>query len=93
MRRRWGSKRIIDRCRLVQESLDRPALTTDVIVGFPGETDRDFADTLRVVREIGFSKIHIFHSARAVAHRPPRCPIKFRRPKKLSGWSNWPNGG
>ncbi len=60
MRRRWCSKRIIDRCRLVKETLDRPALTTDVIVGFPGETDDDFAATCRVVREIGFSKMHIF---------------------------------
>jgi threonylcarbamoyladenosine tRNA methylthiotransferase MtaB len=60
MRRRWCSKRIIDRCQLVKQSLDRPALTTDVIVGFPGETDTDFAATLRVVREIGFSKIHQF---------------------------------
>jgi threonylcarbamoyladenosine tRNA methylthiotransferase MtaB len=60
MRRRWCSKRIIDRCRLFQDTLDRPALTTDVIVGFPGETDEDFAATLRVAREIGFSKIHKF---------------------------------
>jgi threonylcarbamoyladenosine tRNA methylthiotransferase MtaB len=60
MRRRWCSKRIIDRCRLVRETLDRPALTTDVIVGFPGETDEDFQATCSVVREIGFSKIHQF---------------------------------
>jgi threonylcarbamoyladenosine tRNA methylthiotransferase MtaB len=60
MRRRWCSKRIIDRCRLFQDTLDRPALTTDVIVGFPGETDADFQATCRVVREIGFSKIHKF---------------------------------
>jgi threonylcarbamoyladenosine tRNA methylthiotransferase MtaB len=60
MHRRWGASRIIDRCRLVKESLDKPALTTDVIVGFPGETDEDFADTCRTVREIGFSKIHKF---------------------------------
>jgi threonylcarbamoyladenosine tRNA methylthiotransferase MtaB len=60
MRRRWCSKRIIDRCRLVKDSLDRPALTTDVIVGFPGESDEDFAATCRVVREIGVSKMHIF---------------------------------
>jgi threonylcarbamoyladenosine tRNA methylthiotransferase MtaB len=60
MRRRWCSKRIVDRCRLVQETLDRPALTTDVIVGFPGETDEDFTATCRIVREIGFSKIHKF---------------------------------
>jgi threonylcarbamoyladenosine tRNA methylthiotransferase MtaB len=60
MRRRWGAKRIVERCRLVQSMLDRPALTTDVIVGFPGESDEDFEATCNVVREIGFSKIHIF---------------------------------
>jgi threonylcarbamoyladenosine tRNA methylthiotransferase MtaB len=50
----------VDRCRLMQESLGLPAFTTDIIVGFPGETDADFAETLRVAREIGFSKIHKF---------------------------------
>jgi threonylcarbamoyladenosine tRNA methylthiotransferase MtaB len=60
MKRRWGSRLFIDRCRLLRESLDNPAITTDLIVGFPGETDDDFAATLRVARECGFSKIHIF---------------------------------
>ena len=60
MRRRWGAKRFVDRCRLVRDALDRPALTTDVIVGFPGETESEFDETLAVCREVGFSKIHIF---------------------------------
>lgn len=60
MKRRWSARHFIDRCRLVCESLAEPALTTDVIVGFPGETDADFAETCRVVREVGFSKVHIF---------------------------------
>ena len=60
MRRRWGAKRFVDRCRLVRETLDQPALTTDIIVGFPGETEADFEDTCRVAEEVGFSKIHIF---------------------------------
>jgi threonylcarbamoyladenosine tRNA methylthiotransferase MtaB len=60
MRRRWGSQRFIDRCQLLQERLDRPAITTDVIVGFPGETDAEFAETLDVCRRVGFSKIHMF---------------------------------
>ncbi|MCC7084182.1 MAG: tRNA (N(6)-L-threonylcarbamoyladenosine(37)-C(2))-methylthiotransferase MtaB [Pirellulales bacterium] len=64
MRRRWGAKRIIDRCRLVQQTLDQPALTTDIIVGFPGEADEDFTATCEVVRELGFSKIHIFPYSR-----------------------------
>lgn len=60
MRRRWGSRRFVDRCRLVCARLDQPALTTDIIVGFPGETEQDFSDTCRVAEEVGFSKIHIF---------------------------------
>ena len=90
MRRRWCSKRIIDRCRLFQESLDRPALTTDVIVGFPGETDADFADTLRVVREIGFSKIHQFpfspRRGTPAAEMPDQipAPVKTARLERLA---------
>jgi threonylcarbamoyladenosine tRNA methylthiotransferase MtaB len=60
MRRRWGARRFVDRCQAVRERLPCPALTTDVIVGFPGETDEDFAATCRVCEEVGFSKIHIF---------------------------------
>jgi threonylcarbamoyladenosine tRNA methylthiotransferase MtaB len=60
MRRRWGAQRFVDRCGLLKERLDRPAITTDVIVGFPGETDVEFAETLEVCRQAGFSKIHMF---------------------------------
>jgi threonylcarbamoyladenosine tRNA methylthiotransferase MtaB len=60
MRRRWGRQRFIDRCRLLQERLDRPAITTDIIVGFPGETDAEFQETIDAARAVGFSKIHIF---------------------------------
>lgn len=60
MRRRWGAKRLVDRCLLARETLDHPALTTDLIVGFPGETEADFEQTCEVVRQIGFSKLHVF---------------------------------
>ena len=60
MRRRWGTRLFLDRCRLVRESLDNPAITTDVIVGFPGETEIDFQATLDTCRAAGFSKIHSF---------------------------------
>jgi threonylcarbamoyladenosine tRNA methylthiotransferase MtaB len=60
MRRRWGSRRFIDRCGLVQERLNRPAITTDIIVGFPGETNAEFQETIAASRAVGFSKIHIF---------------------------------
>jgi threonylcarbamoyladenosine tRNA methylthiotransferase MtaB len=64
MRRRWGHRRFLDRCHLLRERLDRPAITTDVIVGFPGETDEEFEETLAACREAGFSKIHAFPFSR-----------------------------
>ena len=60
MKRRWTRRHIIDRCELVKKELRLPAFTTDVIVGFPGETEKDFEDTVDACRQIGFSKIHMF---------------------------------
>lgn len=60
MRRRWGTKRFLDRCQLAKEYLDLPAITTDVIVGFPGETEEEFQQTLDTCQAAGFSKIHVF---------------------------------
>jgi len=86
MRRRWGSRRFVDRCQLLKESLDRPAITTDIIVGFPGETDAEFAETCDVAREVGFSKIHIFpFSARRgtpAADMPDQLPKKLKQARR-----------
>ncbi len=43
---------------------DKPAITTDIIVGFPGETEEEFAETLQFARDIAFSQIHIFKYSR-----------------------------
>lgn len=81
MKRRWSRRHIIDRCRLINEKLDQPAFSTDVIVGFPGETDSDFEDTLDACRQIGFSKIHMFpFSARAGT---PAAEMEDQIPKQL----------
>ncbi|MDB4476994.1 tRNA (N(6)-L-threonylcarbamoyladenosine(37)-C(2))-methylthiotransferase MtaB [Rhodopirellula sp.] len=60
MRRRWGTRMFLDRCQLLKESLDRPAITTDIIAGFPGETEEEFEQTLMTCKKAGFSKIHAF---------------------------------
>ncbi len=44
----------------LKSAFDRPALTTDIIVGFPGETEADFKQTVKICKEIGFAKIHVF---------------------------------
>lgn len=60
MHRRWGARRFVDRCQLAREYVSDLALTTDIIVGFPGETEDDFARTCEVARAVEFSKIHLF---------------------------------
>jgi threonylcarbamoyladenosine tRNA methylthiotransferase MtaB len=89
MRRRYRSAGFLERCRRIRAALDQPALTTDVIVGFPGETDADFEDTCRVVREAGFCRIHVFsYSPRrgtAAADLPDDVPpqVKALRRRRL----------
>ena len=92
MRRRRGPQRILDRCLLARRTLDLPALTTDVIVGFPGETEADFADTCRLVTEAGFSKVHIFPYSRRPGTPAADMPDQIPPPVKADragGWPNW----
>ena len=89
MKRRWGARRFVDCCRRIQETLIRPALTTDVIVGFPGETEAHFAETVQACRDAGFLKIHAFpFSARKgtpAASYPDQLPkaVKTERVHQL----------
>ena len=60
MRRTYGRERYMDRVALIREHVPDVALTTDIIVGFPGETDSDFQETLEVVEEVGFDGAFTF---------------------------------
>jgi tRNA-2-methylthio-N6-dimethylallyladenosine synthase len=60
MRRTYDRDRFLDRVALIREYVPDCALTTDVIVGFPGETERDFAETLEVCDEVGFDGAFTF---------------------------------
>lgn len=60
MRRNYSAEEFLAAVERARAALDDPAFNTDVIVGFPGETDEDFEDTRRVSREAGFSRMHIF---------------------------------
>lgn len=64
MRRRYSVARFLETVENMRRRLDRPAFTTDVIVGFPGETDADFEETLETCRQAGFMKIHVFPFSR-----------------------------
>jgi len=60
MRRTYNRERFIDRVRLIREYCPEIAITTDVIVGFPGETDADFEQTYEVCDEVGFDGAFTF---------------------------------
>lgn len=60
MNRQYTIKDFLNAVENINLQLDRPAITTDIIVGFPGETEQDFAQSLAVAKLAGFSKIHIF---------------------------------
>jgi tRNA-2-methylthio-N6-dimethylallyladenosine synthase len=60
MRRTYDRQRYMDRVALIREHVPDCALTTDVIVGFPGETEADFEETLEVVEEVGYDSAFTF---------------------------------
>ncbi len=60
MNRRYTAAEFLAAVAAFRGILDRPAVTTDVIVGFPGEDEQDFQATLDVAAEAGFCKIHVF---------------------------------
>jgi tRNA-2-methylthio-N6-dimethylallyladenosine synthase len=60
MRRTYNRERFLDRVALIREHNPDIALTTDIIVGFPGETEADFAETLEVCEDVGFDGAFTF---------------------------------
>src|SRR3954463_365738 len=60
MRRTYSSERYLDRVALIREHVPDVALTTDIIVGFPGETEADFEQTLEVVEAVGYDGAFTF---------------------------------
>ena len=60
MRRTYNRERYLDRVAMIREHVPDCALTTDIIVGFPGETETDFADTLELVDHVGYDGAFTF---------------------------------
>ena len=60
MNRRYTSGEYYEKCRILRKYFDDPALTTDVIVGFPGETEEEFRESFDFVDKVDFYETHIF---------------------------------
>lgn len=60
MNRHYTRAEYLEKCRMIYEAFSNAAITTDIIVGFPTESEEDFEDSLRIVEEAGFAQVHAF---------------------------------
>ena len=74
MNRRYNAAEYRACCEILREEFDNPAITTDVIVGFPGETEEEFAETERFLKAIHFYEMHIFKYSRRAGTRAADMP-------------------
>ncbi len=90
MRRTYDRARYLDRVAMIREHVPDAAITTDIIVGFPGETDDDFRETLEVVEEVRYDSAFTFifsprrgTEAAAIAEGVVPHPVKVERMQEL----------
>jgi tRNA-2-methylthio-N6-dimethylallyladenosine synthase len=90
MRRTYDRRRYLERVALIREHLPDAALTTDIIVGFPGEAEEDFRETIEVVEEVGYDGAFTFvfsprrgTRAAEIADGVVPHPVKVERMERL----------
>jgi tRNA-2-methylthio-N6-dimethylallyladenosine synthase len=90
MRRTYDRERYLQRVAMIREHVPDVALTTDIIVGFPGETERDFAETLEVVEQVGYDSAFTFvfsprrgTEAASIGDGLVSHPVKVQRMERL----------
>jgi threonylcarbamoyladenosine tRNA methylthiotransferase MtaB len=95
MNRPYATKMFAEKIKKIRKVMPEIAITTDVIVGFPGETEKDFQATTEFIKQINFSSLHIFpfsaHEKTPAAAMPEQVaePIKNKRVKKLNDLSGF----
>ena len=89
MNRRYTSEEYYEKCRILRKYFDDPALTTDVIVGFPGETEEDFQASFDFVDKVDFYETHIFKYSKREGTKAASMPdqvdeqVKAQRSARL----------
>jgi len=74
MNRKYSAEEFYEKVLLLRKYFDLPAFTTDVIVGFPGETEEEFEETKDFVKKIGFSHIHVFKFSKRAGTKAADMP-------------------
>lgn len=64
MNRHYSAREYYEKCELIRRYFEHPAITTDVIAGFPQETEEEFEETCAFVEKVGFAEMHVFKYSR-----------------------------
>ncbi|ENH97514.1 hypothetical protein J416_05868 [Gracilibacillus halophilus YIM-C55.5] len=94
MRRKYSTDFYKKRIEKIQQALPELAITSDVIVGFPGETEEEFQETMNFVRDIGYSELHVFPFSKRTGTPAARMDdqvndqVKHQRVQQLIELSN-----
>ena len=81
MNRKYTKESYLELVRKMKEEIPEVVFSTDIIVGFPGETEEDFEDTLEVVRKVNFEQIYMFIYSRRVG--TPADKMENQIPEKI----------
>ena len=82
MNRKYDTARFFESVSMLREYFPGCALTTDLIVGFPGETEAEFAESLDFLRRCGFARVHVFPYSRRPGTPADRLPGQLTRQVK-----------
>lgn len=82
MNRHYTTADYLESVELLRNTFDRPAITTDVIAGFPGETEEEFQETANFLRKVGFYEVHLFPYSRRHGTVADKMPGQLTRGQK-----------
>ena len=82
MNRRYTTEEYEKGCQILRKYFDRPAITTDVIVGFPQETEEEFAQTVEFLKRIHLYEMHVFKYSRRAGTRAADMPGQLTENQK-----------
>lgn len=78
MNRKYSAEEYFEKCELLRKYFHNPAITTDVIVGFPGETEEEFKETEQFLEKVAFAQMHVFKYSKRNGTRAYSMPNQVR---------------
>ena len=84
MNRKYSTEEFEEAVRMLRETFRDPAITTDIICGFPGETEAEFEETLVFAERIGFSQMHVFPYSRRKGTKADKMDGQLSRAEKAA---------